>query len=236
MNTISLSRLKNLFIEYIILNWKRDLIVFGVFFLLYFFFGYKGEPSNRFEIAIVVMVVLLGRLFKFVENQHRKINYFLTPANIEEKFTANILISHLYFALLFIVALVLGYNAGRLIYDFYHYSAPAFYNAELFNYHNILFLFGIQSVFMFGALFFKKRGVLKTFLCLIGLLTIGIIVAIKLLAALDLIRPDNFEDFVYVMNKLVDSPFGDSIFQIINYLVILFFWTLSYFRLKRMEV
>ena len=239
MNTISLSRLKNLFIEYIILNWKRDLIVFGIFFLLNILSGYYSKFDslvNSHGAVWTVMIILLSRLFKFVENKHRKINYFLTPANIKEKFTANILISHLYFPLLVIIPIVLGFNAGRFISAFYDHSIFTFYDVELLDYSYILFLFGIQSIFMFGALFFKKRGVLKTFLCLIGLFIIGVIIVFRLFIVLDLIRPNNSDDFVFVLDKLFDNTVFASIFQIINYLVILFFWTLSYFRLKRMEV
>ena len=211
--------------------------MFGIFFLLNILSGYYLNEDSIFNgqgVIMIIMVILLSRLFKFVENQHRKINYFLTPANIEEKFTANILISHLYFALLFIVAIMSGYNVGRLIYDFYHHSAPAFYNVAFFNYRNILFLFGIQSIFMFGALFFKKRGVLKTFLCLIGLFVIGVVIVVRLLLWLDFIQHDSVDALSPFIDILMDE--FDSIFHIFNYLVIFFFWTLSYFRLKRMEV
>ena len=236
MNTISLSRLKNLFIEYIILNWKKHSIVFGIFFSINVLYGSFGEPYLNYGVIMLMMIILLSRLFKFVENQHQKISYFLIPASIEEKFIANILISHFYFVLLFIVSIISGYNAGILIYDFYHHSAPVSYEVALFNYRIILFMLGVQSVFMFGKVLFKKKGILITLLCLVIFFVIGNIIAYMLLVTLDLIRIDNVEDYVYVLEKLIDSPLDDSIFHIFNYLVIFFFWTLSYFRLKRMEV
>ena len=228
MNTISLNRLKYLFTEYFTLNWIRDVIIFAGFFLVNVVFGCFQVALFLQGIVMIVMVILLSNLFKFVANKPHGMSYLLSPANIAEKFIVNVLISHLYFLLLLIVPIVLGYDAGRLLVASLPDLESAFFPISMFGYGTLLSLFGIQAVFMFGALFFKKRGALKTFLCLMILIITGIIIVVRLVNQLHV---ENFGGF---MDNLIEK-YG-YIILIFKHIVIFTFWTLSYFRLKRMEV
>jgi len=175
------------------------------------------------------MVILLSNLFKFVSDKPHGISYLLSPANIEEKFIVNILISHLYFSLLLIAPIILGYNTGRWL-----CASPdlpfVFYDISLFRYRVILVFFGIQALFMFGVLFFKKNGAIKTFLCLIILFVIGIITFFRLAVRLNI----SADDLAYYIDDLTEKY--DYIFHIFNYIGIFTLWILSYFRLKKLEV
>ena len=227
MNIISLNRLKYLFTEYFMLNWIRDVVIFVGFFFVNVAFGLFKLPLSHYGIIIFVMVILLSNLFKFATNKPQGMSYLLYPANIEEKFIVNVLISHLYFSLLLIVPIILGYNTGSLVYI----SAPnlpvEFYDISTFGYKTLLYLLGIQAVFMFGTLFFKKRGTLKTFLCLMILIIIFIIVGTRLVNQLNI-------DVGYHVDNFINKY--DYIILIFKHIAIFTFWTLSYFRLKRMEV
>jgi len=229
MNTISLNRSGRLFVEYFTLNWIRDVVIFVGFFLLNIICGCINTPLTHYNIIMIVMVILLSKLFKFISDKPHGISYLLSPANIEEKFIVNILISHLYFPLLLIVPIILGYNTGGLLTTILPNKSFVFYDISLFRYRVILVFFGIQALFMFGILFFKKNGAIKTLLCLVVLLIIGIIVVVRLFAV--------FEDAAYYVEKnFIDNLSYDYIFHILNYVGIFTLWILSYLRLKKMEV
>jgi len=231
MNTISLNRLKYLFREYFALHWKRDLAIFGALFLIKILFTYMHFPFP--DTIIVPITVILCGTFNFWHKKPQGMNYLMIPTNTEEKVIANILLVHVYYTAMLVLSCLLGLFIGKLICPTTFISSPSPFLSDmgdLFSYNFYEGLLAIQVVFIFTSIYFRKNAVLKTFLLFVALVFIMVVIASVL--ALN-IGADYLVETLTSIDFLVMNTW---MFHAFNWITILFFWVLSYFRLRETEV
>jgi hypothetical protein len=245
MNTIalSLSRVKQLFIEYFVINWKRDVSIFLGLFLVSAILAYQHWlfPSRFF--IFIISILLIG-VSNPLGKELRGMNYLICPAKTAEKLLVNIVLVHIYYT----VALVLVCGLATSIAFFLnplnleHFTVldKAEANAHFYRFYLTLFLF--QSFFMFASIYFKKNALLKT------VLFFGILFLVCLISGIIFFHLPNR---VEAIGNLIGALGEDELKYIISYTVdkyawisqnlvyaiaTVFFWVLSYLRLRETEV
>ena len=241
MNTISLNRLKYLFREYFLLHWKRDLMIMVSMFLVQI--GLSYLDISFFGILSLIVIVMPIIQCSTLNTWHKgtwKINYLLCPANTMEKIITNILLVHIYYTLMILLSCILGGFSLYLL----HYSI------FLLSYEYItlfVVLFIIQSIFLFTSIYFKKNVILKTMLFFTVL-----IVAIWLIITYTgigniMVNIDEWQtryltfhsviNGVYFTNLVAYSLYRYAwVFRVLLCITPIFFWVLTYFRLRETEV
>ena len=244
MNTITLSlnRVKSLFIEYFAIYWQRDLAIFGGLFLLKTIFTYFHWPFSDELFILIIAIVLIG-----ISNPLGKelwgMNYLSRPTNTGEKLFVHIVLGHIYYTAMLIFACVLGYYTVCLLY----LSSPRFLelptllNPDTMYYHFFIILFILQSFFVFTSIYFKKNALLKTLL-FFGALFLVFIISVMIFFYLArnveavgrLVGALGEAELQYIVSYTVDKYIWIS--RVLVYGAIAFFWGLSYLRLKETEV
>ena len=241
MNTISLNRLKNLFIEYLVLYWKRDLIIFFsvIFIKAILIYVHWGSPHIFF---IIVMPIILCYASNHFSGRLQGMNYLMRPANTVEKWIANLSLVHLYYTAIFTLSCILGHFTGKFLYQFQDSTLPLASTLDgLYSYSNWVGIFVVQSMFIFTAIYFRKKAFLKTLLffgilflvCLISIL-IFFHLANHVRAIGMLVGALGEAELQYIVSYTVDKYIWIS--RVLVYGAIAFFWGLSYLRLKETEV
>ena len=248
MNTISFNRIKCLFIEYFALHWKRDLMIFGGLFVAEMGSMYLHFPFHSPDFILFVMsIVLCGITFNFLSKKTLGMSYLLCPANTAEKVIVNILLLHVYFTAMIFLTCILA-----------RYMMQLFYYPQTF----IMFMFGqveelitfpmfwvslfvTQSFVLFTSIYFRKNALLKAVLSLAVLFTVlGLIVKFTGIGHI-VMRVDNHYPISMTYNGLNCVDILTYIFEVkykfiyhraLWFIAPVFFWVLSYFRLKETEV
>jgi len=237
MNTITLSlnRLKYLFIEYFVLYWKRDLIIFASFPLAKIILSHLNAPFPVEFVIFTTSIILVGAS-NFFGNELRGMNYLMRPANTGEKLITNILLVHIYITTFLLLSGLFGIFIAELL------SAHQTRIPLITDVRDLLtarrfweILFAVQSFFIFTSIYFKKNAILKTLLFLAILFFVSLIIFIigDKLNKICFV-PHFMPLFDFLFNRLLIEY--EWIFHLFNYVVIAFFWGLSYLRLKRTEV
>ena len=237
MNAISLNRLKYLFIEYFVLYWKRDLIIFGSLFLakITFTLDHQWFPDT---LAILFAAIILSSISysSSLSTKLQRANYLICPANTEEKVLANIVLVHIYYTVLLVFTYLLGNLIKRnLLGTFYTGLDPFTFSTmkDFLDYRFYLTLFVFQSFFMFASVYFRKKALLKTLLFFAVLVTIYVSFITSTGIGMITVVTEQYtfsKDVIsYVISEYLDK-------DISYYIVIVLFWFLSYLRLKRTEV
>ena len=230
---ISLNRLKYLFREYFVTHWKRDLLIFGSVFLAKVLFTRLSWQFPDTAVVLVVSIILCGT-FNFLYKGSQGMNYLLCPANTEEKLVVNMLLVHIYCTVMLVFACLLGLFIGKLINPC---TSLILNTKELLNYSFFEGLLVWQSIFIFTSIYFKKNSILKTALIIFFIFIIVVIFFIAnminivgLSNTMILQSPDFSNYLVDIIRKHV------WILNLLNWIMIVFFWVLSYFRLRETEV
>ncbi len=235
MNTVSLYRLKYLFLQYFIINWKRDLKTFSILFLIKIIFTYLHFPFPDELIVVIMSIIFAGNIFNFLNNKHQGISYLMLPLNTVEKVFVNIILVHAYYSLMLLLACFSGEIIGHLFYTLRTGLVFIFPDAvgELFSYDFLLQLIAIQSIFIFTSVYFRKNAILKTLFVFVIVFFILVFIIGYMLIRLhmgNISEPFLMNIIAGLMEKYT------LIFSAFNYIIILFFWILSYFRLRETEV
>jgi len=243
MNTITLSlnRVKSLFIEYFVLYWKRDLAIFGSLFLIEVILTYQHWPPFTEFFIFMIAMILIG-ISSPLGKRLRGMNYLSCPANTAEKFITNLLLVHIYYTVMLVLAGGFGTHIGYLLNPL---------NLEQFTvvdsdvnqhfYRFFLFLFVFQSIFIFMTIYFKKNALLKTLL-FFGALFLVFIISVMIFFYLArnveavgrLVGALGEAELKYIISYTIDKYIWIS--RVLVYGAIAFFWVLSYLRLKETEV
>ena len=252
MNAISLNRLKYLFREYFATHWKRDLSVFVGLFLVKTFLRYFGIGFPDLIAIYIISIILVGISCSLGEKL-RGMNYLLCPANTAEKTIVHILLTHIYFTAILVLACVLGHYATNLL--FILFSTPREIalsdTGKLLDYHYFLSIFAIQSTFLFFAIYFRKHALIKTLLAYAAFVVLSILI-FKYTGLSDImVLSDKQEAESYVSYGMYNGVYAMNIMtymkcksnfvwlyssNILFYITTVFFWVLSYFRLRETEV
>ena len=236
--------MKNIFLQ----NWKKDLCIFlcmmggmaiwkwlsmimfrdaNVDFASGFYLQYF--PIN-FAVAATLMV-LASLTFRRLSNPASGIMYLTLPASTLEKVVVNILLVNVYYFVLLVVSGLAGYALSLCM------LAPMFPSENVFvcfkfihwytfGYFAIMLTAGAAAI-LFASVYFKKLALLWSFLIGVAVLFVTIVINI----AISYMGGGN-------MQRIWDLSHNaaEAIYYVIFSLVTLFFWFMTWLRLRETEV
>lgn len=251
---MNINNIKNLLVAYFIENWKKDVINLSVMALITLVFNFIG-PSHDSVIEVVVAVIWLflyaSRIFNELGNSSKSIHYLMIPANHYEKTVSAMLLVNVYFVLLMAAGIWVGYSISYFLqnqilsalYD------PSTLGSYMSRYHasflgdGLLAFYVVMSIFFFGSVFFRKKAFVKTILWafLIALAFGGIISfviwlnmksfgATTLNCDIHALFPLTHQD-PHIVNEVIP----DGYCYAMECIIIVYFYVLSFLRLKETE-
>ena len=233
------------------------LIVFGALFAGSYLSSliniYSSKPSSTLYFSLFTNMLYISGLiitslqFKEIHRKETAQNYLLIPASTFEKFASRLFLSTIGFSVLVLAGITLtsytieGLNTlifGRHTEVFFPFSGEVFLS--------IAHYFVAQSIFFLGAVYFRRYNFIKTinsmfiFLFLLALLGIVFTRIVYNDFFNSFFRPDDISFRLHLHSINFDSDrfriiarIGEILYWIIPAPL---FWTISYFRLKEIEV
>jgi hypothetical protein len=259
---MNLQNIKKLLNVYFIENWRRDLLSYflvftGCAFLLSFSYVSKVRAwctsySSSMDFWIVLATfVLVSYLFVHLSRTSSSIHYLTIPATTGEKIVTNMLIANIYYVVLAFVAIMIGLGLSVLVNLCFIHPEFALPNSILSNWEvvskcyvgvlkgiaEILFpMYILISVAFFGAVYFKKRALLKTAGSMIVLgWTFGLIALLTIVCLLGSFQEFENLDIVWTGTNLSVKAMK-AIAYVAGSCVILYNYALSFLRLRETEV
>jgi len=241
MNT---KNIKNLLKAYFIENWKTDLFQFGILAAVVLFgIIMSGRGSNmNFPIAVSMIFLMIypERLFRNLHGNSPRIHYLSIPASNNEKVVANMLLANIYYVVGLMVSCALGLVMAHLYLKIRGFEGIDFCNAFDGNVAGILMIYATLAMFFFGSIYFRRRTTLST----IGVgMLIGMVFSLLLTLTLwvngiTLIpKGAAFHDYIWSFDSSISI--SDTMENIIGYaglsIIIIYFYALSFLRLKETE-
>ena len=254
MNNISFQNIGKLISKFFIERWKIEMFILLAFFLASFATNYlwrmNGSGLSPLGIIAIIttLIIFASSIFSDLWSKTSSVLYLSLPTNTLDKVSANIIISHFIRPLTFSTAGLLGYLISFPIPPFmnrssYHPSLSDVWS-EITTRLDVLDVFSIitglmlaYSIFMFGSVYFKRAAFLKTllsifvFLTALALLNVGVVFFIEYLYESGIISFSTFTE-----NSTINMALFKGILILIFSVLTMFFWLLSYFRLKETEV
>lgn len=231
MNDIlSFQRLGLLIRTVFIQNWRKDLRVFlclvGVMTV------FKIVSWDYFPINFPIVAILLyiaGTTFKRLSNQSSAISYMTLPASTLEKTLTAIFFVNIYYVVLMVCAGLLGYGLAILLNPVLHtIGLPEMYESKIYTNglgEAIMGLTLALSILLFGSVYFKKLAILKT-----GL--VGLVIFVICVLALSIVS--NFHTSTKEFYDITESTVK-AVFYVRTSLATLFFWFMTWLRLRETE-
>ncbi len=253
--TFNFNRLGLLLKRYITENLQREMTFWGIAILA--FMLVRNGDSVRFFLYITGFIFAANQ-FKIFAYTPGGMHYLLIPATHAEKLTASILLSTVYYFIMFLITYTIGNTVGTVLgnlifslndpIDLSIFSTNAYVqnvpeSLQFYVSNSIFKTFGtfafIQSIFLLGSIYFKRNTVGKTMLTialLVSFLTAIEIVFIKLSFGTYSLATNNIYLSHYDFNQSTTLNVISKTFEIGSYLVVPFLWIVSYFRLTEKEV
>jgi hypothetical protein len=242
--TLNINRLGLLLKRYFIENKQRELTFWGITIVVFTLMHLAGAQEKSISVEMFLYIsgfIFAARTFKIFNHTPGGMHYLLIPATHFEKLTTAILLSTFYYFVMILITYSLGTILGTTIGNFFFESNnpivfTLFYShADIYsNSHSLLnkfiFFAEIQSVFILGSIYFKGNVIGKTWLTMTAL---GIIIAIIQISLMKILWGDMH--FAETFNYQTGHLLGSNI-KVLVYLLIPFFWVVSYFRLKEKQV
>lgn len=249
--TFSLNRLGLLLKRYFTENMQHEFSFWGIAIVV---FMIMHQPASVQIFFYISGFIFAARTFKIFSYTPGGMHYLLIPATHLEKLVSAILLSTFYFLFMLIVTYIIGTTLGTALGNsifntqneisfglFNMDSVSKSWGSNVLNHIGFIeFILGfaiIQSIFLLGSVYFKRNAIGKTFLTIISL---GIIMGlIELIIFKVSFGAFHFTGQSYHLNLTM----GDDLFpefevavKTIKYLLIPFFWVVSYFRLTEKQV
>ena len=249
--TFSLNRLGLLLKRYFTENIQHEFSFWGIAIVVFMIMHQATSVEIFFYISGFIFA---SRTFKIFSYTPGGMHYLLIPATHLEKLVTAILLSTFYYLFMllvtYVIGSIIGTTLGNSIFDTHNAISLDLFNMDsiskswgssVINHIGFLeFILGfalIQSIFLLGSVYFKRNAIGKTFLTIISL---GIIMGlIELIIFKVSFGAYHFTGQSYNLNITM----GDDLFpgfevatKTIKYLLIPFFWVVSYFRLKEKQV
>lgn len=239
-NTLSINRIGLLLKRFFIQNLRKDMRLMGAAIACSIFLHFVRIPAVVGPFTPVIFWLCLymaGTIYKLFADRNHGLMYTMLPASTLEKAVVSILIVSVYYVILAFFAEFIGCILGEIIRYLVMIGMNGFAEANLnfditFQDHlamSLLILAMVQSIFLFGSIYFRKHAIVKTILVGLGLL-FALVLVIVIIAA----------TFMDTETRYTYSPifYGDAtcISIIIISLITLFFWGMSYLRLRETEV
>ena len=229
---------KNIFLQ----NWKKDLCIFlclmgGLaiwkwLIAIVFTWGYPVAHYMPINIAVAATLLCLASLtFRRLSNQSSGIMYLTLPASTLEKVVVTILQVQIYYLVLLVLSGLAGYALSICLLAL---TVPAVHVSEFiklvdwrgFGYLVLLLTTG-TSAMLFASVYFKKLAMLWS--TLIGIAVLFVAIAIDIVIA-------RFSDGMTMRFLELSSTARDTMYIIVMSLVTLFFWFMTWLRLRETEV
>lgn len=251
-DTFSLNRIRLLLERYFVENVYREILFWSIIALIFTVFD-----QRTFVITVLFISGLFfsANLFKQLWQGNNSTFYMLLPATHTEKLIATIFLSSIYHFGMTVFAYTIGNMLVTLIYHtmlridipvswdlFYstsNYIENGFMQTAVKNeFWEIWGKFAVmQAIVMVGALYFKRYATLKT-IASIGFLVI-ILIAIQLLffkTVWDVKHLHNaFFNVIVMYNDGTLPPVLGQLLSISIFVLIPYFWMISYFKLKERQ-
>ncbi|MEA1911642.1 MAG: hypothetical protein U9N32_08215 [Spirochaetota bacterium] len=256
-NIISPRRLISLLKRDILSNINTTLITLGavtaLIYLISAITAYNRAPYTQLYFTLFTNLLFVGgfivtsMIFKEMHRKETAQNYLLIPASNFEKFFSRLLISTIGFALITLIGITaisyLSEGVNTLIFkrhnDFFNPFSKIVWTLMA---HYLV----AQSIFFLGAVYFRKYHFIKT-INIIFLIQLSITIIAALFVRI--VYFDLFDGFFSIGDtslfiKWEALPLNAGSFtNLIKTLKILYwlvpaplFWTISYFRIKEVEV
>ena len=226
---------------------SHELLFWGITVLVFTLIG-------NFQTQIIFLMItgsfFASKFFSEIHSKTQGVNYFMIPATQLEKLLSAIIISVVYFFILFIITYVIGNlmhtYLNNLLADYFMAFSHKTLQWSLFQSNfsgitplKIVFITFVisQAIFLLGSIYFKRTVFLKTlfsvFVMLFALTNIEVILyAIFVEGRLEL--------SVYIpaeiLMKNLNVKFYEVILNVLLYSSAPFLWVVSYFRLTEKEV
>ncbi|RYY57246.1 MAG: hypothetical protein EOO09_03145 [Chitinophagaceae bacterium] len=233
-------------------NRKRYLLSIAAYIgvmMLWFLVAIIGNSQEDFDqnfqkASYYLPLFALGsfyasQYFSQFSSTAKGINFLMVPASHFEKLLCGLFYSVLLFLVLFTACFYLVdipasqfmKDHSRSAEDYRTYGTANVFDVEIFDFADsarvslLLFYLSVQSVFLFGSVLFRRYSFLKTGISgmVFGFL-VFIIAYLSNKAAFD-------NDTVFLF-----TPWVRQLLSILTWLTPVFFWTLTYFRLKAKQV
>lgn len=227
--------------RYFIENWRKDVQMFIIMLGLTAFFSFL---SYVFYILLflIFMILYAGRIFGMLGKASSGIHYLLIPATTAEKLVTNILLANIYYYLVLMLAAVGGVGLGTLLLAWIfspQYAIDALHNDLLFfleKFSPVSHVFYLNTciiaMLIFSSVYFRKKAIVKFFL------TGFVLVLFFTIFDTFLISQSYNPDMPFFDNDLLPhlSDFGQQLLWFIIPIVLtIYFWILSYLRLRETE-
>ncbi|MBO7647427.1 MAG: hypothetical protein J6S56_04950 [Bacteroidales bacterium] len=257
---MNFQNIKRLLSAYFIENWRRDLLNYflvlaGCAFMMSFRFvsevsaGIQYINSSMDFWMVFAAFVLVSYLFRHLSKTSSSIHYLTIPASTGEKVVANMFLANVYYVVLSFVAIMLGLSIAIAVVLSFKQTV-VITPGEVFSNSYIIVLKAIRevlfpmfiliSVAFFGAIYFKKRALLKTLgsLIVIGW-AFGLLFFLTFWLQVGQIGPITFFDvdlsFPLWPNWHLSEKAGKAIAYTIGSCVIIYNYVLSFLRLRETE-
>ena len=207
-----------------------------------------NEDYNLLNLPLkIIVIVLAGTTFKKLAIPSQAVSYFMIPVSTAEKTIVAILFLQLYYIIGIGILSFVGFYIGQIIHNlilFIPFFKQLFIEIESTTPHftlssisysdigtSLLNLTLYVSIFLFGSIYFRKNAIIKTLLSVGGFIFAIMIINIIILGIVNINHPYNHTSFNLV-NLSVET---NIISYTLKVLAILFFWFITYLRLKETE-
>ncbi len=232
------NRIKLLFIRYFLENKKKDILMFSIFILISIFCGATNSTEIGYFLFIILLLLYSGRVFEMLKHPATGGHYLMIPASTGEKVLSGIVLTNIYYlgALWLIIngGIFLGVHIRQWITpDFLVSIETSIDMQQLFqiDLQTVILYFLYTAVFMFGSVYFKKQAIGKTLLSILALVIFFIALDSSLLYYFT-----NSSQSYFSSNIVFGSNWNGWMGNIMTVCAILYFWVLTYFRLKETEI
>jgi hypothetical protein len=240
MNTLSFHRIKHLFASYFISNWQKDVkalsIVLAVNVFLSLLFG--TDITFGLMLLVILSIFYAGRSFAVLGN-NGAINYLSTPANTSEKLLTNITLTHFYYPIALYLATMMGILLGGFLRTSTGFGGNNILDtpfADSLSYNFIINTIIASSIFMFASVYFRKNAIAKTLF--VFAILFFVFVFLVFAVGVPILKPfaESLIDFnANYFISIHDFKYFDIFLYVFDYVILIFFWVLSYFRLRETE-
>ena len=234
MNNFSFKRVILLIKKYIIEQWRKDLLLFLIAFLLMTIDGILFEGEGLASLVVIGGMFYISGIFSFNNARSKDIDYLMLPASSLEKTVTNIGIVHLYINAILLAAIILGSYFGLMMRDLLFANGQGIalsHIANIITLDTILTVLFFQALFIFGSIYFKKSSGIKTAAIFIAICIFITILDISVIAKFANISSINTMQFETLGMSYKSG--GASVIS--NCAFIIFFWLLTFFRLRETE-
>ncbi len=231
-------------------DWRLAIVIaavmafFGLVSPLYGSYDFLSLPVK------VILVILAGTTFKMLGNPSRAISFLTIPASTAEKTAVIILYLQVYYLVGMCVVSFVGYYVGQLLHNLLlalPFVNEFFNGADSFTAHQfsvasvsfpefgntLMTLSVFISIFLFGSVYFRKNALLKTVLSICAFLFALFLIDVFVFG----IATTGFGCTFSTSKAFPElTPWAQDVISYgLRTVVVLFFWFMTYLRLRETE-